>query len=570
MNKHLIGEKWIKASILGTIWAASEIVLGSFLHNLRVPFSGNILTAIGLVILISFGHIWSEKGIFWRAGIICAIMKTMSPSAIIFGPMIAIFSEAALLELSVRLLGRTFSGYALGGMLAMSWNLFQKIMNYIIFYGFNIVDIYSDLLKYAQKQLNIWFDIVWLPIIVLLIIFCLFGLVSAMIGINAGRKIKEQPAEYSPLKPQDNFNVKSDRTNPEFDYSIPWLFADIFLIIGALVLLNITPWICWSLSITGIITLWAFRYKRALRQLAKPKFWIFFVVITMLAAFIFVKVQSSGNSLWQGLLIGIEMNFRAAVIITGFSVLGTELYNPKVREFFLRTSFRQLPLALELSFESLPLMIANIPEFRAIVKNPVQAVSKFISLAEMRLAEMRSKNDSGQKVFILTGAVGIGKTTLIQQVINILKEKGITVGGIYSPRLMENSLTTGYDVVDISRNLREPFLKTAENDGLKKVGKYSIIPQGLQSGLNALEISNNRGNKLVVIDEVGFLELENQGWAGRISDLLTASGNHLIMVIRESLVDKAVQKWDLKPSFVFRIPGEEYSSISEKILRRII
>jgi hypothetical protein len=48
--KHSLSEKWIKASIMGTIWAASEIVLGSFLHNLKVPFSGNILTAIGLVI----------------------------------------------------------------------------------------------------------------------------------------------------------------------------------------------------------------------------------------------------------------------------------------------------------------------------------------------------------------------------------------------------------------------------------------------------------------------------------------------------------------------------------------
>jgi len=91
--KHRLNEKWIKASIAGTIWAASEIVLGSFLHNLKVPFSGNILTAIGLIILISISYIWTERGLFWRAGVICALMKAMSPSAVIFGPMIAIFTE---------------------------------------------------------------------------------------------------------------------------------------------------------------------------------------------------------------------------------------------------------------------------------------------------------------------------------------------------------------------------------------------------------------------------------------------------------------------------------------------
>src|SRR3989339_120514 len=127
--EHRISEKWIKASIMGTIWAASEIVLGSFLHNLKIPFSGNILTGIGIIILISISYIWTEKGLIWRAGLICAIMKTMSPSAVIFGPMIAIFSEAVLLELSLRLFGKTWFGFIIGAMLAMSWNLAQKIIN---------------------------------------------------------------------------------------------------------------------------------------------------------------------------------------------------------------------------------------------------------------------------------------------------------------------------------------------------------------------------------------------------------------------------------------------------------
>jgi len=570
MTNHLISEKWIKASIVGTIWAASEIVLGSFLHNLRIPFSGNLLTAIGLLILISFGYIWTEKGLFWRAGLICAIMKTMSPSAIIFGPMIAIFSEALLLEISVRLLGRTFAGFALGGMLAMSWNLFQKIVNYIIFYGFNIVEVYSNLLKYAQKQLSIQFDIVWLPIFVLLIAFCLFGLAAAIIGITTGRRILKQPRGYNTVDFTGSGNLKSKQVTPEFRYSIPWLIVDILLIIGALILLNITTWIYWSLSIVCILILWAFRYKRAMRQLAKPGFWIFFAIITMITAFIFVKSQSGDDGLTEGLLIGFQMNFRAAVIIVGFSVLGTELYNPKVRGFFLRTSFKQLPLALELSFESLPVTIANIPEFKTLVRNPLLVVSQFVSMAESRLAEMKDKKGFAQKVFILTGAVGQGKTTQIRNIINVLKEKKINVGGIYSPRLMENGITTGYDIVDISKNVRERFLKLAGNDDVNRVGKYSIISGGLQSGLNALDAANIKRNQVVVIDEVGILELDGQGWAHKIDDLLKASINHLLIVVRENLVGEVIKKWDLKPGFVFNISEYEYISTSEIILNEIM
>ncbi|MFO7852573.1 MAG: hypothetical protein ACQERS_04820 [Bacteroidota bacterium] len=70
-ERNKIDSRWIKASIAGSMWAASEIVLGSFLHNLRVPFSGSILTAIGIILLISISYKWDEKGLFWRAGLIC-------------------------------------------------------------------------------------------------------------------------------------------------------------------------------------------------------------------------------------------------------------------------------------------------------------------------------------------------------------------------------------------------------------------------------------------------------------------------------------------------------------------
>lgn len=389
-NDTRISEKWIKASIIGTIWAASEIVLGSFLHNLKVPFSGNVLTAIGLIILISVSYIWTEKGLFWRAGLICAIMKTMSPSAVIFGPMIAIFCEAALLEISVRVFGKTIVGYILGSMLAMSWNLFHRIVNYIIFYGLNIVQLYTDLLKFAQKQLSIHFDIVWLPIIALLIIYCILGLLSAIVGIRVGRKILKQPNEHKSENYRTVSNTKQNTSNSEFNYSLTWLFANITLMIGSLILLNYS-WYVWSPFIIAIVTIWAFRYKRAIRQLSKPKFWVFFVVITMITAFVFSRLQAEPKSLEEAILIGIQMNFRAVAIIVGFSVLGTELYNPQIRQFFLKTYFKQLPLALELSFESLPSMIANIPDFKTIIKNPVTVIYQIISQAESRLAEINNK-----------------------------------------------------------------------------------------------------------------------------------------------------------------------------------
>lgn len=99
-------EIWLKASVLGSIWASIEILLGSFLHNLKIPFSGMILSLIGVWLIISFLQVWKERGLVWRAGIICALMKSISPSAIILGPMIGIFTEALLIEFFIFVLGK--------------------------------------------------------------------------------------------------------------------------------------------------------------------------------------------------------------------------------------------------------------------------------------------------------------------------------------------------------------------------------------------------------------------------------------------------------------------------------
>ena len=39
---------WLKAAVVGSIWASIEIILGSFLHNLKIPLSGTILSFIAM------------------------------------------------------------------------------------------------------------------------------------------------------------------------------------------------------------------------------------------------------------------------------------------------------------------------------------------------------------------------------------------------------------------------------------------------------------------------------------------------------------------------------------------
>ncbi len=237
-QKKQLNQTWIKAAVLGTIWAASEIVLGSFLHNIRFPFSGNVLVGIAMILLIAASYIWKEKGIVWRAGLLCALLKTMSPSAVIFGPMVAIFMEAVLLELSLRLIKHRKTAYLVGAALAMSWNLFHKIFNMILFYGMSIVKVYEKILRYAQKQLHWDFDIVWFPLITLLIIYIVLGVFAAIIGMKTGENLLSKDykldIELNTGKTSEQNFIK--HKIDAFNYSTIWLICNTVLSISLLVL----------------------------------------------------------------------------------------------------------------------------------------------------------------------------------------------------------------------------------------------------------------------------------------------------------------------------------------------
>lgn len=565
-EKTRLNEKWLKASVIGTVWASSEIVLGSFLHNLKVPFSGSMLTAIGVIILISAAYLWKEKGIFWRAGLICALMKTLSPSAVIFGPMIAIFTEALLLEASVRIFGRNYVGFITGSVLAVSWSFAQKIINFLIFYGFNIVELYKNLMQYTERQLNLQFNALWVPILLMLSVYIFIGLLAAFTGIRTGKKLVSQQVEFKPKKYSNPFKFNKTNSNNKFSYSLGWLAINFMLIATGLLLISLAAWKIWIIAVPVIAMVWIARYKRALRQLSKPKFWIFFVFITMLTAFLFTKMQ--GLTVFEAFLAGLEMNFRATVLILGFSVTGTELYNPKIRNFFSKTRFKQLPVALELSAESLPQVIANIPDFKTVVKNPVAVVSNLIAYADYRLSEIKAEYSFQPQIFVIKGKVGSGKTTAIKELIEKFKSKNITVGGVYTQKIFENNERIGYDIVDIKTNTAETFLRMDHCANCEKIGIFSIFPQGLEKGKQSLNTKNTDGDQLVIIDEVGMLELNGNGWAKNLEQLVQRGNNHLLFSVRDEFTEAVLEKWNIHHATVFETPVSS-SAIENKILEKI-
>lgn len=545
--KGRINDVWLKASIIGANWAAIEIVLGSFLHNLHVPFKGNFLTAIGLILMISVAGRWQERGLFWRSGLICALMKSISPSAVIFGPMIAIFMEALLLEAGVRILGRSTAGFLLGSVLAMAWTLVQKILNLILLYGLNIVDLYNNILAFAEKQMDIAFANSWMPLFIILCTYMIFGAFSAIIGMRISRTVS-LVSIGSEIIPAETITEQPIGIR-NFPYSIYWLAVGFAGIIASLLLTGSTPVFIWLPFSLILMIFWAFRYKRAMRKLTRPRFWIYFAIFTFLPALLLSYLNGGENAWSNGLLTGLQMNTRAAVVILGFSMLGTELYNPGIRNYLSGSVFRSVPVALEAAFESLPFIIANLPTPKSMVRKPLEVVALMLRNSENRFRELKEKSS---KVIIVSGNISEGKTSFIQGLIGKLKSEGIPVAGIYSPKIQHNGVTIGYDIVDIESNERFSFLRLNQGSSGHSIGRFNIEPAAMLWGDKILSPARLKDKTIIIIDEIGKLELNGGGWKNSLEKLLK-SDNNLIITVRTDYVDRIIQKFVINDATVYPV-----------------
>ena len=156
----------------------------------------------------------------------------------------------------------------------------------------------------------------------------------------------------------------------------------------------------------------------------------------------------------------------------------------------------------------------------------------------------------------------------MRKIVETLQSGNIPVSGVYSPRIMEDGHTIGYDVVDVETDTRVTLLRITEREDLAKIGKYSIFPEGLAMGIGTLTKSKESKSRIVVVDEIGKLELDNHGWAAGVTELVNSSAI-LIFAVRDTFSDLIVKKWDLKNYSIFKVSDNPYQDVSELIAKQI-
>ncbi|HUI33520.1 MAG TPA: hypothetical protein VLY84_07880 [Dysgonamonadaceae bacterium] len=372
-SKEVVSDKWIKASVLAGLWAGIEIIAGSFLHNLRIPFSGTFLTLISIVLVIGFFQIWPKYGIVWRAGVITALMKSISPSAVILGPMIAIALEGFIMELAIRVAGRNITGYIGAGMLTMVGVLTHKVVRLFLLFGWDIFLIYEEMFIYATEKLGFIHVQPMRAVLSLFLVYAVLGALAAFVGYRLGQRAKNEQNKYTL---SSEIHAKQwQQPSEDIEYSTRFLILMVVVLpLILFALSNVTLGVALILTLPWFIFIF-WRYRFAMRQLKKWLFWMQLLVILVLAWFF---SKTSGGGL-EGRLIalsgGMIMVLRALVVVTGFAALSTELRAPLMQRLFFRSGFRQLYLSVNHAFGILPIVISSFTTPRQFIVNPARSIA---------------------------------------------------------------------------------------------------------------------------------------------------------------------------------------------------
>lgn len=525
-------DKWLYAAALACLWAASEIVLGSFLHNLRVPMRGSILAAIGVMIMVSAGVRWKITGVFWRAGLITALMKSVSPSAVLLGPMMAIFMQGFIIEVSSRIGRHHKISYVIGGGLAISWNFIQLILGYLLYYGYDVMELYDKLVLYAAKELGSQSFSGNILLFVLLSIYFIIGVFAAFLGIRSLRKSKK----ISHIKPQrDLQSVFSQKYRGDFQYSLYFaLLIPLFAVAASYMLARMPIQVSLTM-LPGLIVFLMLRYRAGLRRLTKWKFWLVFLVITMLSSFLL------GENLNEGIIIGLKMNFRAIFIIIALASFSMELKHPKIHAF-LSHSGSILPSVLEATFDTLPMVISHLPEAKMFFRNPLKAISDLISNSFIWVDSLRFRSMKSAPVLIITGEKGSGKSTLLEEIISILNGKDKILCGFKMRYRKEGETHIGYSLKLIPDN-RELILAGKDvMDILVEIGPYYFSASAVQEAKTYVFQKIDQSD-IVIIDELGPWEALGGGWY-RIMKRIRAEKKPSVLVVRKHMLDSFLQFWN--------------------------
>jgi nucleoside-triphosphatase len=150
-----------------------------------------------------------------------------------------------------------------------------------------------------------------------------------------------------------------------------------------------------------------------------------------------------------------------------------------------------------------------------------------------------------KRILLLTGAPGVGKTTVLTKTVEALKADGVTVGGMISCETRQRDMRVGFEVVDLISG-KHGWLAHVNGRG-PSVGKYHVkLPDLENIGVKAI-VQATEQCQVVTVDEIGPMELYSKQFKQAVTQALESEKAMLAVIhakAKDALITAAKQRAD--------------------------
>jgi nucleoside-triphosphatase len=147
---------------------------------------------------------------------------------------------------------------------------------------------------------------------------------------------------------------------------------------------------------------------------------------------------------------------------------------------------------------------------------------------------------------LIRGKPRSGKSTLIQKLVDLLKQEGKTLGGICTPEIRDRN-RLGFEIMDMMTGERGILSHINQKEG-PKIASYRVNLQDLDKiGVWGIKTALEKKVNVIIIDEIGKMELVSKGFQAIIWEALNYQKVlGTIGQITHPFVTKVYQRNDVK------------------------
>jgi nucleoside-triphosphatase len=179
------------------------------------------------------------------------------------------------------------------------------------------------------------------------------------------------------------------------------------------------------------------------------------------------------------------------------------------------------------------------------------------------------ENPLKKRVLLLTGSPGVGKTTVLLRVVESLKAKGYSVGGMISREVRSDGTRVGFEVLDLSTNRRGWLAHVNQPIG-PQVGKYRVNLDDLNDiGVEAIGKAVDKCD-VIAIDEIGPMELFSEKFREAVGKAVEC-GKVVVGVVhwkaRDRLIEEVKKREDTE---VLEVTCENRNKLHESIVGKAV